>query len=259
MKVFPKPPRRSPFTRKPLRLPGQSVQREMERLVEDQLLPTIVFTAALGTVAFNDWLVTLQIYRPYPYVTTPLALLAGGYAVYKYFDGKRTLERLRLARDGERIVGQFLETLRAQHAKVFHDLVGDGFNLDHVVVSARGIYVIETKTFTKPGRGDAIVQYDGKQLSIRGRALARNPVRQIQAAARWLGEHLEESTGRRFPIRPVVLLPGWFVEAQGKTPHDVWVLNPKALGAFIEREPVVLKSEDVALVASRITRDLQKQ
>jgi hypothetical protein len=36
------------------------------------------------------------------------------------------------------------------------------------------------------------------------------------------------------------------------------VLNPKVLRADIEREPVALKTEDVALVSSRIIKDLQK-
>ncbi len=38
----------------------------------------------------------------------------------------------------------------------------------------------------------------------------------------------------------------------------VWVLNPKMLRAFIEREPIVLSAEDSALVASRIIKDMQK-
>lgn len=39
---------------------------------------------------------------------------------------------------------------------------------------------------------------------------------------------------------------------------EAWVLNPKMLGAYIEREPVGLKVEDVAVVASRIVKDTQK-
>jgi len=39
----------------------------------------------------------------------------------------------------------------------------------------------------------------------------------------------------------------------------VWLLNSKMLGADIEREPVVLKVEDVAAVASRIVSDMQKR
>ena len=181
-----------------------------------------------------------------------------GYAIYKYFDFKRTAERLRMARDGERIVGQFLEDLRAGGARVFHDLVGDNFNIDHVVVSNDGIFVLETKSYSKPGEGETIVRYDGERLLLNGRPLRRNPVRQAKALAKWFSDQLFESTGKRFPIRPVVLLPGWFVEMHAKTTPEVWVLNPKMLNAHIEREPVILKTEDVALVSSRIIKDMQK-
>ena len=51
---------------------------------------------------------------------------------------------------------------------------------------------------------------------------------------------------------------GSFVELCTKSAPEVWVLNPKMLRAYIEREPVGLKTEDVALVASRIIKDLQK-
>jgi hypothetical protein len=84
-------------------------------------------------------------------------------------------------------------------------------------------------------------------------------VRQAQALARWLADQLFESTGRRFAIRPVVLVPGWFVELTTKRPPEVWVLNPKQLSAYIAREPRALKREDVASVSSRIINDMQKQ
>lgn len=38
--------------------------------------------------------------------------------------------------EGERAVGQFLEQLREQGFHVFHDVVGTGFNVDHVLVGS---------------------------------------------------------------------------------------------------------------------------
>jgi hypothetical protein len=42
------------------------------------------------------------------------------------------LRSLRLAAEDEKAVGQFLEGLRERGYRVFHDVVGDGFNVDHV-------------------------------------------------------------------------------------------------------------------------------
>ena len=36
---------------KPLRRPGQSVQRDMERLLEDRFLPIVVFATVIGAFA----------------------------------------------------------------------------------------------------------------------------------------------------------------------------------------------------------------
>jgi len=60
------------------------------------------------------------------------------------------------------------------------------------------------------------------------------------------------------PIRPVVLLPDMFAEVPAKSTPEVWVLTPRMLSAAIEREPAVLNTEDMALVTSRIIKDMQK-
>lgn len=81
----------------------------------------------------------------------------------------------------------------------------------------------------------------------------RNPIIQVTSAARWLEKKLEESTGRRFAVRGVVVFPGWFVE-QRSPRGAVWVLEPKALPAFIEQEPATMVPSDVALTAFHLSR-----
>jgi len=55
--------------------------------------------------------------------------------------------------DAELSVGQELNQLMRQGAVVFHDLPADGFNIDHVLISALGVFAIETKEYTKPKPG----------------------------------------------------------------------------------------------------------
>jgi hypothetical protein len=92
------------------------------------------------------------------------------------------VRQLKLGRDGERCVGQFLERLRDGGGQVFHDIPGDSFNLDHVVICGYGIYAIETKTFNKPWP-KATVTVEGDSLRIAGRIPDRNPIEQVTAAA----------------------------------------------------------------------------
>jgi hypothetical protein len=66
---------------------------------------------------------------------------------------------------------------------------------------------------------------------------------------------LEESTGKRFPVKGAIVFPGWFVEPPpGGTKLDIWVLEPKALPGFIEREPERLPMSDVSLAAFHLSR-----
>jgi hypothetical protein len=167
-----------------------------------------------------------------------VALIVVGFCTYKYFTVRRRNRALRLGEEGEKAVGQDLEDLRQQGCRVFHDVVGDGFNLDHVVVSPRGIFVIETKTYSKSKRGRGVVEFDGERILVNGLESERNAITQARALAAWLRDMLAESTGRRFPIRCAVVFPGWFVENRAKRPSDVWVLNPKGLPTFIEHEPI---------------------
>jgi hypothetical protein len=139
---------------------------------------------------------------------------------------------------------------------VIHDVVGDGFNIDHVVIGPGGVYSIETKTFSK--RIEGTVSFDGKSLKAAGYSPDRDPIVQGKAQAYWLKQLLAESTGRNVFVRPVVLFPGWFVEAEKGAMKDFWVLNPKALPQFLANEPETLSAEDVRLLTFHLSRYIRQ-
>ncbi len=121
---------------------------------------------------------------------------------------------------------------------------------------------METKTWSKPRRGEARITFDGEGLLAAGMAPDRDPVIQARAQAAWLRAMLSESTGRTFEVMPVVLFPGWFIEQSREMRHRIWVLEPKALPAFLEHEPRRLDLSDSKLAAyhlSRFVRSVQRQ
>jgi hypothetical protein len=174
------------------------------------------------------------------------------YAGWRFRVIRKQVRQLRQGRDGERAVGQFLERLRADGAQVFHDIPGNDFNLDHVVISTHGIYAIETKTWSKPWPSAQVV-VDGDTLTVAGQVPARNPIVQVTAAADWLEKLLRESTNKRFLVRGVVVFPGWYME-QKEPRGNVWVIEPKMLPGLIERAPVMIAPSDVALAAFHLSR-----
>jgi hypothetical protein len=247
----------SPLKIKPLRLPGQGVDDEIIRLREGALMDHLFVAGCVCVLASMEWFGYLTHSARHPWVFTVLAVATVGYVAPRIWKLRKKIKELKLGRDGEKIVGEQLECMRGQGAHVFHDVPGEDFNLDHVVISTHGIYAIETKTRSKPS-SKARVVVDGDSLTVAGYAPDRNPIEQVTAAARWLEKRLQASTGKRFFVRGVVVFPGWFVEQKGSR-GDVWVLEPKALPAFIENAPAMIAPSDVALAADHLSRYVRSE
>ena len=244
---------KSPLKEPLLRLPGQSIDEQIDRLFNEKLLNYLLFALVFFLLALFGWIQALNQSRLNPWLMSIVAAPVIAYCVFRFWQTVKEIKRLKLGRDGERAVAEQLDVLKRQGAIVFHDLVGDGFNLDHVVLSSRGVFVVETKTHTKPMKGSPSVTFDGKTLLVNGFEPERNPVTQAQGNARWLGEMLRASTGKEFPVRPVVLFPGWFVEPFPKG-SSVWVLNPQALPSFIQHEPTQINESDLHMAAFHLAR-----
>lgn len=82
----------------------------------------------------------------------------------------------------------------------------------------------------------------------------RNPIIQAKAQSSWLKKLVTESTGRPFEVWPVVLFPGWYVEQDEESRRHLWVLEPKALPAFLASEKQRLSPEDIKLASFHISR-----
>ncbi len=246
--------RKSPLKDASLRQPGQSVEEYLREQLDSHVLLPGIAAIMLLLLAVLEWLRHFSIAPPSPWLFTLAALAAAGYAVFRFIQKLPLLKALQQGRNGERVVGQYLEQLRIGGYRVFHDLLGAGFNVDHVLVGEGGIFAIETKTFSKPPGRDPKIPFDGEVLTVAGFEPDRDPLIQAKAQAGWLRDLVRESTGRAFAVRPVILFPGWYVEQPKGTPREVWVLNPKALPAFLENEPARLSKEDVSLICFHLSR-----
>ncbi len=248
-----KPEKRSPLKDKPLRYAGQSLQEQIEDKALDLVYWFLVPSVSL-ILAIADW---VRFLNPQPaarpILVTVVTVILLGWGIYKMFTAKREIDRLKMARDGEKLVAEGLQEMIKQGATVLNDIQGEKFNIDHVVVSKNGIYLIETKTFSKPIKKEAKISFDNEKVFADGFLIDRNPIQQAKALAKWLQDLLIQSTGTKFAIRPVVLFPGWFIEPM-KRGQEVWILNPKALPTFVSNEPALLKDTDVHLVAFHLSR-----
>lgn len=242
---------KSPIEDKPLRYPAQSLDEKLDNLIDEKLLIYISIPAMFIILALNAWISYFGKTIPNPVIFTIIAILSLIWSAYQIIKFKKELKSLKQGRDGEREVGMNLELLREQGFKVYHDIVGKDFNLDHVLVGTKGIYVIETKTYSKPLKGQCKVIYDGEKLSYNGIFESDKPIIQARAGATWFKNYLKETTKKEFNVFPVVVFPGWFTES--KVPlKDIWILNPKGLEKFMQNKQNEFLDEDIALITNRI-------
>ena len=245
---------KSPLKDKPLRSPGQSLEKQKEALFDDKLVPAIItFTTALAFAVF-EWMRYLLPKAPSPWLFTSLALVALVFLVWSWFRLLPRFRNLNRAIDGEKAVGQFLERLRVDGYDVFHDVMGKHFNVDHIIVGPAGVFTVETKTWSKPLNGDVRIRFDGEKIWKGKLEPDRDPIVQARAQARWVKALLVESCGKEFTVRPVVVFPGWFVEPPAVPVPDIWVLEPKALPGFLKQERTTMAPEDVRLAAYHLSR-----
>ena len=163
----------------------------------------------------------------------------------------------RLGYDGEMAVGQELNQLMRDGYHVFHDFPAGKFNIDHIVVGNAGVFAVETKARSKPTskdrRADARVEYDDKCLRFPNRTEFK-PIEQARRQAEWLTKWLSSATGDHVSVRPVLALPGWFVNRNSSS--DVWVINEKECGSIAKPKDGSILSDQMV---KRIVHQLEQK
>lgn len=244
---------KSPIKRKTLHQAGESLRRAQLDLIDDKVLTPSIAIAILWGVAAIEWMWMWQGIRPTPvYMTVAAGLLTAAF-LWRTRATWKILKQLKLGIDGERAVGKYLDRLRGLGLRVYHDIPGDSGNIDHVVICTRGVFCIETKTRSKPVKGECKVFYDGEMISVNGGPPDQSAIVQAKVQAKQLRRLLKEHTGTDYPVQPVVLFPGWHVKSPDASAHsEVWVLSPKGLPMWIGNAPERVAVKDVKHAASRL-------
>lgn len=248
--------KKSPLKDNPLRNPGQSLDGEIQKILDDDAVLYILYPMLLIVTTVYSWLAWFQIIEISnldPILMTAITTIVSCYCFYRILKIKKQLKALRLGRDGERAVGQTLDALREKGYRIFHDLIGKQFNLDHIIVCEHGIFSIETKTYSKPEKGECKIIYNKDGLSINGYKPDQKILIQAEAQKKWLEKQIVLLSGIKITVKPVIVFPGWYIENQNKW-RNIWVLEPKALPTFIGNLPKTLDEEKVRKISNDISR-----
>lgn len=108
--------KRSPLDRfSPMRVAGQSLDEELEDVVYDHALSPLILAVFMVLLAGLEWWRYVTNMKTSPLLFTAAAVLVVGYAVIRIKRTRRRLKQIRLGRDGERAVAQYLEWFRTSN------------------------------------------------------------------------------------------------------------------------------------------------
>lgn len=222
--------RRNPINNNLLRSPGETLRQKIEDVNLDisaylslvMVIPLMLYTLYLSFSSLKSISVTVSIF----YLLIGFSTLA--FIIFKLIKLVINKSNLSLGYDAELAVGQELNSMMRDGCWVFHDVPAENYNIDHVVVGAAGVFAIETKGRSKlkqkNGKADYKVKYDGNKLDFPGWS-ETEPLEQANRQAKSLQVWLSSALGETIQVKPVLILPGWFVESS--TSRGIMVLNGK--------------------------------
>lgn len=254
--------RRSPLQGKKLyHVPGKQLLDRVNDHGENILLSVIVMYFAFP-IMLLAWALTRTRWESVRLGWTDGLYVLGGAAMFlwglrdfiKHWDARAR------AKDGliaEQMTAQQLNRLSGPRCIVLHDLPGEGFNIDHVVIAPNAVYAVETKSFRKR-RGSSNdshykVRYDGKALFFEGWS-KDEPILQARRQAQWLARYLRDSLGCDVRVVPAVALPGWWIDwTESASRSDVKVFTPMGRGAeFMLKPPDVIDERTRPLISQAL-------
>ena len=104
-----------------------------------------------------------------------------------------------------------------------------------MLVAPSGVYIIETKTYSKPDKGEARIIYTGDTLIHHNGFKDDKPLIQVKAGANWLKQLIKESTGRDIDGKGVAKNSNFLVSARKHRADDCMDAEGRAMhGAIVE-------------------------
>ncbi|MBQ9726335.1 MAG: NERD domain-containing protein [Kiritimatiellae bacterium] len=252
------PASRSPIKNPVKRQAGQSLEDYLDSFVSDE---SFLCAVPLGFALL--WLLIELLNRHFQ-TSTPLwllvvfVILAIVNCFVRFRKTKRRAKLLRQGRDGERYVAQVIEKdLIPDGYRVVHDLFferdGRKFNIDHLLIGRNGVFCLETKTWSKPFRGETIATYDGSKIYLNGIPAKGDAIGQARALAKEAEEQIRKLIGVSVKVTPFVVCIGWFIDVKNSSgTSDVLVVNEKGLKTFVKNCPGLLEPSDVDRIWQRM-------
>lgn len=249
------------------RVQGESLQEKI-RDIEFDIYEVLMFPALFLLVTVFIWLFCLDLkwvqFNTATAVTfTIITVFLCVRAYLKVKNLRKTLKNYRKGLEGERLVGEVLNKLSNESTYVFHDIPGDRFNVDHIIVSTRGVFVVETKHFDRSKCHE--FTFDGnmvyRQMKDGTKYLCPKLLPQMDGEAQFIQKEIENRTEMKIPVIKVAVLIGCFIHTPAENEPNqcmknyfskYWIVNEKLLSSMFLEEKEIYDDSVVKLVATHI-------
>ncbi|MEY2490449.1 MAG: hypothetical protein QOC70_2391 [Verrucomicrobiota bacterium] len=251
--MFPNKSRKQPVL-KVRRTAGQSIRDEKERLLENRLMPYVFGPGFLWLIFAVEAIHSWSHEPPQPRVWLCLAIAVTGFAWIGYRRLDPQFRNLNRGERGELRVAEILDDLRSSGYRAFHDLVGEGYNIDHVVVGPAGVFAIETKF--RSGYGE-IEFRNGEGLFVSGRKEENDPLLQARRNARDVNRIIKENCQIDRWVKPLVVFVGdWKIKNKWRD-TDARVLSTDQIANYLDRQQPELVRREIELICSHLERSVK--
>lgn len=243
------------------RVQGESLQSKIREL-EQKVFETLWYPTCFVALTVWAWLAYAGLMK----FDLTLAIIITAVAVFLAIKGffkirklMKTIRAYRKGLEGERLVGETINQLSDNVSTfVFHDIPGERFNVDHIIVSTRGIFVIETKHFDRTKCHEFF--FDGNMVYRQMKDGRRFPcpklLPQMDGEARFIQSEIEKRAEIKLPVTKVAILVGSYVHSDDNF-KEYWLLNDAAFITAFNKCPEVFDDSIAKHVANHI-RDMVK-
>jgi nuclease-like protein len=222
---------------------GESVSEERERRVYDTL-PVIVF----APITFWCLFFVTQLQQSNPTFRRPAFWLTFA-VIFTIISAIWLMRLFHIARRLNREERGELHVADNGY-KPIHDIVGDGFNVDHVLVGPGGVFAIETKY--RSGKGEITVRNEG--VFVGERLEEKDCLKQARGSAKAVSQLIAENCARREWVTPVVVFVGdWKIRNEWRD-TNARVFTPDGLSRYIRNQQPRLTRKEIELIGSHLER-----
>ena len=247
------------------RIQGESLQRKIRDL-EFSYYEIVLMPVYFGILTVLSWLIStgiMPVNYTFAIVFTIITIFISIQSYKKYQKISYTLSKYRMGLEGERYVGEMLNKISSDTIKVFHDIPGDRFNVDHIIVSTRGVFAIETKHYDRT-KGHEFF-FDGnmiERMEKDGRRF-RCPklLPQMEGEARFIHDEIKQRTNLDIPVIKVAILIGCYIHTPAESDKNknikryfgkYWITNEKLFESMFMDEKEIYDVSVVKLISTHM-------